>query len=58
MKGVKNVVERNGEAAVTIGSNGSVTRAHAPIVCVCVCVRVCVRCFKERGKGVPGSCDA
>lgn len=44
IKGVTNVIEKNGEANVAIVSNGSVTRAHAGIVhvCTCMCVHTCV----------------
>lgn len=40
VKGKRNVMESDGEANVTIGSNGSVTRAPSGIVRVCTCMGV------------------
>ena len=60
VKGVRNTMERNGEANVTTASDGSVTRAHAAIVCqyACMCVYMRVWHCGARGKEMQGSCDA
>lgn len=57
-QGVRDTVERNGEANVILRSNGSVAGANAGIVHVFTCtggVCVCHCGYKE--KGMQGSCD-